>query len=393
MPSLLFWLILWIPLASKAESDPVFIKCTECVNYNCGATANSQGFCFRIYLANMCASECSGTDWTGAGAKCRGELVPKPYFVGKAPVQPCTYTSTGTRTRTLTSTSSGTGTATQSQTASTTATQTAIETQPDEMDSPTTSPSTLKAAKIETETARKDAANFKQTVSVLKIENEKSAKFFEEKKRDLDLGRPLTDVLKEASGESGGLMRKSGLAQDSISKNQSSSWKEMGEADSLEEKQKKSQASKEPKNSESAEYSSKSRSGIGNQSNSESGEPGKGKPAIIDRLSALELLRARLKKLIEEKTAGAQSEAQEIQNLIQMIEGGKIQQVEEEKLLAYLNSKPEFHLDEAETRAAIRDLIGEFEDAQIPDTDLFERVRDAHKRSLQLGRIRGKKKN
>ncbi len=387
------WVLLLFPAPSQAEKEIVIIKCTECVNYNCGDTANKQGFCFRIYLENMCASECEGSNWTGAGATCRGELVPKPYFVGKAPVQPCTYTSTGTKTKTLTSTSSGTGTGTGTKTVSSTATQTVIETQPEELDTPTTSPSTLKAAKIETETARKDAATFKQTVSVLKIENEKSAKFFEEKKKDLDLGRPLTDVLQEASGESGGLIQKSGLGGDSISKSSGTSWKESEETNLADEKQKKSTNAKSANPSESAEYSSKSRSGIGNQSNTESGDSGKGKPAIIDRMSALELLKARLKKLIEEKTAGAQSEAQEIQNLIQMIEGGKIQQVEEEKLLAYLNSKPEFHLDEAETRAAIRDLIGEFEDAQIPDTDLFERVRDAHKRSLQLGRIRGKKKN
>lgn len=391
MTSLLLWVILLAPQISRAEQEIYVVKCTECVNYNCGDTANSKGFCFRIYLSNMCASECEGSNWTGAGATCKGELVPKPYFVGKAPVQPCTFTSTGTRTKTLTSTSSGTGTGTKTQTGSATQTQTdPVTDDPTISDSPSPSPSTLKAAKIETETAKKDAATFKQTVSVIKLENEKSAQFFEEKKRDLDLGKPLTDVLRESAMEQGGLLNKAGAGKGGISKLNGEKFGENQDGSF------NSDRSSSTQTSSALTYDSKKGSGkssIGSASDKgDEKTGGSEKPAPMNKIQALELLRARLKQLIEEKTSGARAEATEIKTLIEMIEGGKIEQVEEAKLIAYLNSKPEFHLDENETRAAIRDLIGEFEDAQIPDTDLFQRIKDAHKRSVQSGKVRAKRK-
>jgi hypothetical protein len=357
--------LLLLPLA-WAEREVEITKCSECVNYNCPEdTRTTKGFCFRLYLSNYCHPDCAGTNWSAQGVTCQGDPIPKPYFIG---TKPATCTSTATQTMTKLRNTSATATATQSSTETSLEIVEVSEQTPEK--SILISAATKKAAQIEMETAKQAAAQLKETVSQIKNENQQSADFYRGKKQDLELGKSLAEVLPSTFAGSG-VLGKSG-AQEKFSSG----------------KQKGLSGTTSNATATATEGTSEPSAARITETAVEAKTPSKSGSSPVDKIKALELLRERLKKLLAENTIGAKTEALEIQKLMELIENGKIPQVEEAKMLQYLNSKPEFHLDENETRSAIRELIGDLEESQLPTTDLFTRVKDYYRDALRAGKIK-----
>jgi hypothetical protein len=262
----------------------------------------------------------------------------------------------------------------------------------------------IEQAKKETAAAQKDSANLKTTISGLKIQNENAVSYYSQKSSDLKSGKAVNSQISTKESILGGLSKAGGISKNDGDEDSDSvsGLSVKGELAGYKKKENKFGAggiSSGKNNSLTGKTGSTDDDSSGNNSReggSEDGtDSGKSKSAKVKPSEALALLKARLKLLNDDSSGGALVEGAELQRLIEMIEEGKLTNIEEDKLLAYLNSKPEFHLDEGDTRAAIRDLIGEFEQSQLQaflfETDLFTRVKETYVRSVKNGKVKKSK--